>query len=65
MGKDGAQGLLAMRRAGGRTLAQDEATSAIFGMPQEAIRIGAAERTVGLHEVAPTLMALAGVAALP
>ena len=65
MGKDGASGLLAIRRAGGRTLAQDEATSAIFGMPQEAIRIGAAERTVGLHEVAPTLMALAGVGTLP
>jgi two-component system chemotaxis response regulator CheB len=60
MGKDGAAGLLAMRQAGGRTLAQDEATSTIFGMPQEAIRIGAAERIVGLPEVAPTLMALAG-----
>jgi len=60
MGKDGAAGLLAMRQAGGRTLAQDEATSTIFGMPQEAIRMGAAEKIVGLHEVAPTLVALAG-----
>ena len=60
MGKDGAAGLLAMRRAGGRTLAQDKATSTIFGMPQEAIRMGAAEKIVGLHEVAPTLVALAG-----
>lgn len=65
MGKDGAAGLLAVRRSGGRTLAQDEATSTIFGMPQEAIRIGAAEKIVGLHEVAPTLMALTGGAASP
>jgi two-component system chemotaxis response regulator CheB len=60
MGKDGAEGLLAIRRAGGRTLTQDEATSTIFGMPQEAIRIGAAERVIGLNEVAPSLVALAG-----
>ena len=59
MGRDGAQGLAAIRRAGGRTLAQNEATSTIFGMPQEAIRIGAAERVVGLPEVAPSLVALA------
>src|ERR1035438_10466814 len=58
MGKDGAAGLLAVRQAGGRTLAQDEATSTIFGMPQEAIRIGAAEKIVGLPDFAPTLMAL-------
>lgn len=60
MGRDGAQGLLAIRRAGGRTLAQDQATSIIFGMPEEAIRAGAAEQVVGLPEVAATLMALAG-----
>jgi len=60
MGRDGAQGLLAIRRAGGRTLAQDEATSTLFAMPQEAIRIGAVENVVGLHEIAPTLMELAG-----
>ena len=60
MGKDGAQGLLAIRRAGGRTLAQDRATSTIFGMPDEAIRVGAAEKILGLHEIAPALVALAG-----
>jgi two-component system chemotaxis response regulator CheB len=47
MGRDGAQGLLKMKEAGAFTLAQDEATSVIFGMPREAIEIGA------VNEVAP------------
>lgn len=59
MGKDGAEGLLAIRRQGGRTMAQDQATSTVFGMPQEAIRIGAAERVLGLNEFAPALVTLA------
>jgi len=58
MGKDGAQGLLAIRRAGGRTMAQDERSSVVFGMPREAIQLGAAERVVSLEEVAPALEAL-------
>ena len=59
MGRDGAQGLLAVREAGGRTLAQDAASSAVFGMPQEAIRLGAAQDVLPLHEFAPALMSLA------
>jgi two-component system chemotaxis response regulator CheB len=59
MGRDGAAGLLAIRRAGGRTLAQDELTSTVFGMPAEAIRLGAAERVLGVGEVATELIALA------
>jgi two-component system chemotaxis response regulator CheB len=59
MGKDGASGLLSIRQAGGRTLAQDQATSVVFGMPQEAIRLEAAERVLGLEEFAPALLALA------
>jgi len=57
MGDDGAQGLLEMRQAGARTLAQDEATSVVFGMPKEAIARGAAERTVPLHNLAREIIA--------
>jgi two-component system chemotaxis response regulator CheB len=60
MGRDGAAGLLAIRRAGGLTVAQDEATSAVFGMPREAILLGAAERVLPLGEIAPALTAVAG-----
>lgn len=56
MGKDGAEGLLAMRRAGAATLAQDEATSIVFGMPREAILLGAAERVLALQEIGPALL---------
>jgi len=59
MGKDGAEGLLAIRRAGGRTIAQDESTSAVFGMPREAILLGSAEQILPLHKIAPALGALA------
>ena len=59
MGRDGAQGLLAVRGAGGRTLAQDRDSSAVFGMPQEAIRLGAAQDVLPLREFAPTLVSLA------
>ncbi|MCY2955142.1 MAG: chemotaxis response regulator protein-glutamate methylesterase [Planctomycetota bacterium] len=59
MGADGAQGLLNMRKAGARTIAQDEASCVVFGMPQEAIKRGAAERIVSLDQVAPTLLSLA------
>jgi two-component system chemotaxis response regulator CheB len=60
MGRDGAQGLLQIRRAGGFTLAQDEATSVVYGMPREAVLLGAAECVLPLGEIGPTLAALAG-----
>ena len=56
MGDDGARGLLEMRQAGARTYAQDEASSVVFGMPKEAIALGAAESVVGLERV-PRLIA--------
>jgi two-component system chemotaxis response regulator CheB len=50
MGDDGARGLKEMRTAGSSTIAQDEASCVVFGMPKEAIRCGAAERILGLDE---------------
>jgi len=52
MGADGAHGLLAMKRAGATTIAQDEATSTVFGMPRAAIQLGAAAHVAGLGEIA-------------
>ena len=59
MGDDGAGGLLAMRRAGARTLAQDEATSVVFGMPRAAISLDAAEQVLPLGRLADTALRLA------
>jgi two-component system chemotaxis response regulator CheB len=52
IGDDGARGLLTMRGRGGQTFAQDESTSAVFGMPQAALRIGAVTRLLPIHEIA-------------
>jgi two-component system chemotaxis response regulator CheB len=59
MGRDGAAGLLALRRAGGMTIAQDEATSVVYGMPREAALLGAAVRILPLGEIGPALSTLA------
>jgi len=55
MGADGARGLLAMRNAGAFTIAQDEATSVVFGMPKEAIACGAAHEIQPLPKIASTV----------
>ena len=52
MGKDGAQGLLNMKNAGAYTIAQDEASSIVFGMPKEAISLGAADKIAALGDIA-------------
>ncbi|MBI4567795.1 MAG: chemotaxis-specific protein-glutamate methyltransferase CheB [Planctomycetes bacterium] len=58
MGRDGAAGLLAVRRAGGVTIAQDEATSVVYGMPREAAEIGAAREVLPLPLIAGRIAAL-------
>jgi len=63
MGADGAQGLLKMKRAGARTVVQDEASCVVFGMPREAIRVGAADHVLPLDRIAGELMALSAVVA--
>ncbi|CAM3541773.1 chemotaxis response regulator protein-glutamate methylesterase [Bordetella sputigena] len=60
MGKDGAAGLLEMKRAGARTLAQDEASCVVFGMPREAIALGAADEIVSLDAMSERILANAG-----
>jgi two-component system chemotaxis response regulator CheB len=62
MGRDGALGLLEMRRAGAATLAQDEASCVVYGMPREAVALGAAAQVVPLESMATALQsALKGI----
>ena len=56
MGRDGAAGLAAIARTGGWTLAQDEATSVVFGMPKAAIDMGAVSQVLPIESIAPTLI---------
>ena len=57
MGDDGAKGLLEMRDTGALTIAQDEASCVVFGMPKEAIALGAADRVLPLKRVAAEIVA--------
>jgi two-component system, chemotaxis family, protein-glutamate methylesterase/glutaminase len=59
MGKDGARGLKEMLDAGSRTIAQDEATSVVWGMPGEAVALGAAQYVLALENVAGKILSLA------
>lgn len=59
MGQDGARGMLAVRDGGGLTIAQDEASSVVYGMPREAALLNAAQRILPLAEIGPALAALA------
>jgi two-component system chemotaxis response regulator CheB len=56
MGDDGAAGMLEMRKAGAHTIAQDEESCVVFGMPKEAIKRGAVERTVQLSEISREIL---------
>jgi two-component system, chemotaxis family, protein-glutamate methylesterase/glutaminase len=56
MGKDGAQGLLKMKEAGARTIAQDERSCVVFGMPKEAIKLGAVDEVVPLEKISQAVI---------
>ncbi len=58
MGRDGAAGLKQVREAGGRTIAQDEATSVVWGMPGEAVQIGAAAEVLPIGAIARRVLAM-------
>jgi two-component system chemotaxis response regulator CheB len=57
MGNDGAHGLLKMRQAGARTIAQNEATCVVYGMPREAVELGAAAQVLALPAIAEAMLA--------
>jgi len=60
MGADGADGLLKMKQVGARTVAQDEQSCVVFGMPKEAIKLGAVEKVASLRDVAGTSLEMIG-----
>ncbi|MGD0578488.1 MAG: chemotaxis response regulator protein-glutamate methylesterase [Bryobacteraceae bacterium] len=60
MGSDGARGLLKMKQAGARTIAQDETSCVVFGMPKEAIRIGAANEVASLSRIPAAILGQLG-----
>ncbi len=62
MGDDGAEGLLAMRRAGAYTIAEDESTAIVYGMPGVAARLGAARAILPLEAIGTRILAMAGLA---
>lgn len=56
MGRDGAQGLLALRLAGARTFGQDEATSIVYGMPKMAMQMGAVAQQLPIQDIGPAML---------
>jgi two-component system chemotaxis response regulator CheB len=56
MGSDGASGLLQMKEAGARTIAQNEESCVVFGMPKEAIKLGCVDKVVDIRSVAKTAL---------
>jgi two-component system chemotaxis response regulator CheB len=56
MGADGARGLLEMKTNGAKTIAQDEASSIVFGMPKEAIKLNAADKILSLNQIGPFIL---------
>jgi two-component system chemotaxis response regulator CheB len=65
MGSDGAQGMLKMKRAGAKNIAQDEASCVVFGMPKEAIKLGGVDRVVPLPNIASAILQEVGAGRSP
>ncbi len=61
MGRDGAEGLLEIRRGGGRTVAQDAESSVVYGMPRVAAELGAVQHVLPAHEIGPAILRLCGM----
>jgi two-component system chemotaxis response regulator CheB len=59
MGDDGARGMLEMKQAGAATIAEDESTCIVFGMPKEAIRMGGAGKVIPLQNIPGAILNLA------
>ena len=59
MGSDGADGLLKIKQSGAPTIAQDERSCVVFGMPKEAIKLGAAEKILDLKEIPEAILSYA------
>jgi len=60
MGSDGAEGLKEMKEAGAKTIAQDEETCVVFGMPKEAIKLGAADKVLPIHQIPAEIIRMVG-----
>ncbi len=58
MGDDGAKGMKELKDAGASTIAQDEASSVVFGMPNEAIKLGGADQVLSLNRIAAEVLRL-------
>jgi two-component system chemotaxis response regulator CheB len=61
MGQDGAEGMQRLREAGGRTIAQDEVSSVIFGMPKAAVELGAMDQVLPTEGIAAEMLGFAGL----
>ena len=61
MGADGAEGLLRMREAGAQTIAQDEHTCVVYGMPKEAVRLGGVRQVLPLANISEAICLASGI----
>jgi two-component system chemotaxis response regulator CheB len=65
MGQDGVRGLKALKEAGGQVIAQDEATSVVYGMPRAAVEAGVVDKVLPLEEIPRAIVELVGLGEIP